>query len=581
MKKFAGMVLGMSVLFGTMPGALVEASPIAATNQQKEQISAIPTLSAVWVNGKQVSMEGYNIGGSNYFKLRDLAKALEGTEKRFAVDFDGAGGAIHLQPGQAYKSIGGELTGSDRMERKKATTAGTKITVNGSEVSLSAYNIEGSTYFKLRDLGQALNIPVIWRALDNSVRIMTTAEVAVTTTDAKVYSGTTDDYYYSNWFEPSDRYLYKEGSTLNLLEANEEEQAIHIQQFDESYSRVKEFTIPMELPLFGGFHQGEDGNYYVVYGQSNDEESNTKPVYQVVKYDTGWTKLAQVDISNVYVSEPFDAGNLTMDSSGGKLAVHSTRQRYTSTDGLRHQSNISFLIDMKTMAVLKKGEQWPDNHVSHSFAAYVKFDGNRLVYVDHGDAYPRSIVMQLEQGGEITRELDLISFAGEIGDNYTGGYLGGLEVSSSNYLVAGSSRAYGAETSDSGQNVFVSVVPKTAQSESAVKTVWLTKHSPDSPIQIKETHLARINDNKYVLLWGEEEGYENDPILNVAVLDGQGNMIGEPQALPGVPLPGNMNPLVEGDYLTWYYGASADYRNSGPTTQQSTDTLEFYTLKVE
>ncbi len=492
------------------------------------------------------------------------------------MEFDGAANVIDLRPGQAYKSIGGELAGSGRMERKQATAAGTKITVNGAEAPLAAYNIGGSTYFKLRDLGQALNIPVIWRRADDSVRIMTSSKASVTVTSGKVFAGT-DDYYYSNWFEPAKRYLFKEGSTLNLLQVKDEQ--IHIQQFDESLGNGKEFTVRMELPLFGGFHRGEDGNYYVVYGQSNDEQSDAKAVYRVVQYDSGWNKLAQADIANVYVSEPFDAGNLTMDSSGGKLAIHSTRQRYTSDDGLRHQSNISFLIDMKTMAVLQKGGQWPDNHVSHSFAAYVKFDGNRIVYVDHGDAYPRSIVMQLEQGGEITREIDLITFAGKTGDNYTGGYLGGLEVSKSHYLAAGSSRAYGAEPSGSGQNVFLSVVPKTAQTESEVKTVWLTKHESDSPIMIKETHLVRLQDDKFVLLWGEEEGYENEPVLHAAVMDGQGNLLGEPEALPGVPLPGNMTPLVNGDSLIWYYG-EADYRDPVSEASKYSDTLEFYTLKM-
>lgn len=45
-----------------------------------ETITAKPTSSTVLINGKSFSFEAYNINGSNYFKLRDIAKALNDTE---------------------------------------------------------------------------------------------------------------------------------------------------------------------------------------------------------------------------------------------------------------------------------------------------------------------------------------------------------------------------------------------------------------------------------------------------------------------------------------------------------------------
>ena len=47
--------------------------------------TANPTASTVSVNSKIVSFDAYIIGGSNYFKLRDLAYSLNGTAKQFAV----------------------------------------------------------------------------------------------------------------------------------------------------------------------------------------------------------------------------------------------------------------------------------------------------------------------------------------------------------------------------------------------------------------------------------------------------------------------------------------------------------------
>jgi hypothetical protein len=45
-----------------------------------EPVEALPTASAVFVNHVSVTFQAYNIGGYNYFKLRDLAKALEGRQ---------------------------------------------------------------------------------------------------------------------------------------------------------------------------------------------------------------------------------------------------------------------------------------------------------------------------------------------------------------------------------------------------------------------------------------------------------------------------------------------------------------------
>src|SRR5690606_9417077 len=102
-----------------------------------------------------------------------------------------------------------------------------------------------------------------------------------------------------------------------------------------------------------------------------------------------------------------------------------------------HQSNITFLLDMKTMKVIRNGEEWPDNHVSHSFATYVRKDGDHTIYADHGDAYPRSHILQVEQDG--MGIIDSVDFApplgGKTGDNYTGIYLGGLEVGQNHYIT--------------------------------------------------------------------------------------------------------------------------------------------------
>lgn len=112
------------------------------------------------VNGKSVQCEAYNIGGANYFKLRDLAFLLNGTESRFSVDWDAAACAVTVRSGGDYLPMGGELeTGTDRAF--SAVPSDQSIYIDGAERSdLSVYNIGGANYFKLRDLGGALGFRV-------------------------------------------------------------------------------------------------------------------------------------------------------------------------------------------------------------------------------------------------------------------------------------------------------------------------------------------------------------------------------------------------------------------------------------
>lgn len=140
------------------------------TRPTTKSVTATPTQSTVLVNGQQVSFDAYNIGGNNYFKLRDLAQALRGSAKQFDVVWYGEANIIELFSGQAYTSVGGELAqGSGTAKTANSTTSA--IYRNGAQASLSAYNIGGNNYFKLRDLGRALDFDVVWDAAAQTIRI--------------------------------------------------------------------------------------------------------------------------------------------------------------------------------------------------------------------------------------------------------------------------------------------------------------------------------------------------------------------------------------------------------------------------
>ncbi len=69
---------------------------------------------------------------------------------------------------------------------------------------------------------------------------------------------------------------------------------------------------------------------------------------------------------------------------------------YTSSDGLNHQSNLTMSVrqsDMKVMDSFYKVMNSSYGYVSHSFNQFLIVDeAGRIVTLDHGDAYPRSVV---------------------------------------------------------------------------------------------------------------------------------------------------------------------------------------------
>lgn len=114
------------------------------------------------INGIKKQFQAFLIQNNNYVMLRDLAYYLNGTQAQFEVSYDEASKAIRIFSNRIYTTQGYEDTvKADRNKPYKDTTS--KIFIDGKEVALKGYNIEGSNYFKLRDLASALNFDVDYR----------------------------------------------------------------------------------------------------------------------------------------------------------------------------------------------------------------------------------------------------------------------------------------------------------------------------------------------------------------------------------------------------------------------------------
>jgi hypothetical protein len=137
-----------------------------------QAIEAAPSAHSVQIDGAPVNFGAFNIGGNNFFMLRDIAYALNGTPSQFEVTWDGALNAINLITGQAYTPVGGEMdAGGNAATQAVPTTAA--VYINGIRANLAAYNIGGNNFFMLRDLAAILPFTVDWDAEAATVLINT------------------------------------------------------------------------------------------------------------------------------------------------------------------------------------------------------------------------------------------------------------------------------------------------------------------------------------------------------------------------------------------------------------------------
>lgn len=132
----------------------------AATLPQSTSVKIQPSTHVVTVDGERVDPQGYNINGYNFYKLRDIAYILNGTDSQFNVTWDGANNRIVLTDDAAYQEVGGEMTSSVSAEIKNVSESDSTIVLDGKTLSLTGYRINGNNYYKIRDVGSALGFSV-------------------------------------------------------------------------------------------------------------------------------------------------------------------------------------------------------------------------------------------------------------------------------------------------------------------------------------------------------------------------------------------------------------------------------------
>lgn len=315
---------------------------------------------------------------------------------------------------------------------------------------------------------------------------------------------------YDRWARPIGSYLVPLDDGYMCVQAGGSIQGAYIKYYNKDFQLTGAREVAPELPVFGGFYAADDG-YYTVTGQENPGQSADLPVIRITKYDKGWNLSGRAEIKDCNTVSPFEAGTVRMDTCGDYLLARTSRGMYASRGGTSHQANLTFEINRKSMVATDvSGVMAGTGYVSHSFNQFLKMDGNKAVALDHGDAYPRALVLNKyctdasdgtfqPSGKEKCRSANILSFPGKLGDNDTGASAGGLEVSDSSYLVAGNSVRQDRKEGDT-RNVFVASVDKKSLK---VKLRWLTSYA-DGDGTTSTPQLARLSGKEFLVLWSRE-----------------------------------------------------------------------------
>ena len=380
------------------------------------------------------------------------------------------------------------------------------------------------------------------------------AEVACTT-----YTGDNiedQNYEYSQWAKPIRSYLTYENGTYMRVQAGADANGYVVEYFDSSFTITGRKIVPQELPLFGGFYE-MNGNYYILSGQTNKDESDSVEVYRITKYTKDWSRVASCGLYGENTTVPFDAGSARMAAYGDYLMIRTSHEMYKSKkDGYNHQANVTIQVDTSAMKITDSYTKVMNidyGYVSHSFNQFIQMENGKIVAVDHGDAHPRSIVL-VRYPSVVTssgftngisysstcKATDIMAFEGKSGANYTGATVGGFEISDTAYLTAGSVDIDSTAKYSAGQDIFVGVVSK---STDAVKVNKITNYTAgqgttDTP------QFVKIGTNSYMLLWHRGSS------VYYTKIDGNGNQVGAIYSLAGDL--SDCVPVLAGDKLVWY-----------------------------
>ena len=209
----------------------------------------------------------------NYYRVRDIAALLSGTASEFDVDYDPNTDTVLLETGSSYACLDSDLSAVDGVGY--GVESPQTIQIDGRAVSLTARNVDGSNYIRLRDLSELLQFSVAWNDTVGIPEISTLkarAEDCITvffTTD--VHGNIDGDLSYAEIAEMKDT-IEEAGEQVLLLDAGD-----HLQ--GTVYGKLDEGETLVQLMNAAGYDASAVGNHEFDYGTSRFLELTEQAEY--------------------------------------------------------------------------------------------------------------------------------------------------------------------------------------------------------------------------------------------------------------------------------------------------------------
>ena len=371
------------------------------------------------------------------------------------------------------------------------------------------------------------------------------------------------DYY--TWTSPicSNLVPLEDGGWMRVQSSLDSQDQVRVEYYDAGFHLTERFSVPRMLPDYGGFYHASDGCYYLITGDTGTTPVGKSPKFDIAKYSTDWKLLSHVQTVGDDVIEAFYAGTVRCADDGKRMIIHTARRMQSW-----HQSNYSMELDMENMKLTYDGGGRA--YTSHSFNQFVLLDAGDIVMLNHGDAHPRTVVLnRLSSSGRNAR-LDMVSSFSDLGEadpddmrlvNYTGVAVGGFVQSSTHYIVAYNtinqdnwydvavkrkSSAY-----ETARNIKLAAVPKDDMYEENILNVDVTDY-PDDGVRAGNPYLVPVGGDRFLLIWSQGE------ILHYVFVDGTGALTGKEYEIEGQL--SDCEPVVSGGKVFWYTWEESDIR---------------------
>ena len=450
----------------------------------------------LYINGKLSNIKGYTIDGRNYYKLRDLSKAIP-----FDMEVSSDKKSIYLYsptPKNAYK-----------------TTVAYDTVPNEHLFSYVSYNHSLEKYMVYN------NDNTISVIETNIFRIEDNIKVETYDLKFKLVSKGMIEYELPEFgaFYSGEKYNYIAFGQYNIQE-NDKKEVIRIVRYDKSFKRIDSVSVKggesdTRIPFSGGCgRMSENGNYLVFHTSHVAYGNNNQPLTIIV--DTSSMKVINND--NGYGGRSYD--------------------QYVQFDGKEH-----VLVDQGNSAVVLNKGYIDESDNSLTYYSRDLFDIPETMKVGVGSS---STWTGVHIGGfEVSSENYIVamnSFDHSLAKDYA--------YKSFDQLVNDYTYSTMVGLMDQ-RDIIICSLPKNDIFVSEVKQITIAKYVGTNKLA-STPKLVKISEDKFMVLWQEYD--LKDKItgdVKYVFIDKAGRSIGKINTLKNFRL-SDCNPLVIDNKVIWY-----------------------------